>query len=101
MPFTGNTTSTGGRGSGGGGGGRGGGGGAGRGGSGGGGGGGTSSSNKTTSRSYPRGVGPDFRKLTGLTLLSYIDHHGKCFWKKETYTRRKKRIANDSWRGRG
>ena len=27
------------------------------------------------SRSYPRGVGLDFRKLTGLTLLSYIDHH--------------------------
>ncbi|KAL7580758.1 hypothetical protein ACA910_001040 [Epithemia clementina (nom. ined.)] len=29
-----------------------------------------------TSRSYPRGVGLDFRKLAGLTLLSYIDHHG-------------------------
>ncbi|CAB9511559.1 SGF29 tudor-like domain [Seminavis robusta] len=27
------------------------------------------------SRSYPRGVGLDFRKLAGLTLLSYIDHH--------------------------
>mmetsp|Transcript_29882 Transcript_29882/g.45831 ORF Transcript_29882/g.45831 Transcript_29882/m.45831 type:complete len:274 (-) Transcript_29882:1508-2329(-) len=34
-------------------------------------------SQKTThSRSYPRGVGLDFRKLAGLTLLSYIDHHG-------------------------
>eukprot|EP00523_Entomoneis_sp_CCMP467_P000696 CAMPEP_0168742974 /NCGR_PEP_ID=MMETSP0724-20121128/13319_1 /TAXON_ID=265536 /ORGANISM="Amphiprora sp., Strain CCMP467" /LENGTH=294 /DNA_ID=CAMNT_0008790553 /DNA_START=34 /DNA_END=918 /DNA_ORIENTATION=- len=33
--------------------------------------------NKTsTSRSYPRGVGLDFRKLAGLTLMSYIDHHG-------------------------
>lgn len=30
----------------------------------------------THSRSYPRGVGLDFRKLAGLTLLSYIDHHG-------------------------
>lgn len=30
------------------------------------------------SRSYPRGVGLDFRKLAGLTLLSYIDHHGAC-----------------------
>ena len=29
------------------------------------------------SRSYPRGVGLDFRKLAGLTLVSYIDHHGK------------------------
>jgi hypothetical protein len=28
------------------------------------------------SRSYPRGVGLDFRKLGGLTLVSYIDHHG-------------------------
>ena len=28
------------------------------------------------SRSYPRGVGLDFRKLAGLTLFSYIDHHG-------------------------
>ncbi|VEU41541.1 unnamed protein product [Pseudo-nitzschia multistriata] len=28
------------------------------------------------SRSYPRGVGLDFRKLPGLTLVSYIDHHG-------------------------
>jgi len=28
------------------------------------------------SRSYPRGVGLDFRKLAGLTLLQYIDHHG-------------------------
>ena len=32
----------------------------------------------THSRSYPRGVGIDFRKLAGLTLMSYIDHHGKC-----------------------
>jgi len=32
---------------------------------------------KTThSRSYPRGVGLDFRKLAGLTLMTYIDHHG-------------------------
>jgi len=31
---------------------------------------------KTVSRSYPRGVGLDFRKLAGLTLVSYIDHHG-------------------------
>uniref|UniRef100_A0A7S2YU48 SGF29 C-terminal domain-containing protein n=1 Tax=Entomoneis paludosa TaxID=265537 RepID=A0A7S2YU48_9STRA len=30
----------------------------------------------STSRSYPRGVGLDFRKLAGLTLLGYIDHHG-------------------------
>lgn len=30
----------------------------------------------THSRSYPRGVGLDFRKLAGLTLMSYIDHHG-------------------------
>ena len=29
------------------------------------------------SRSYPRGVGLDFRKLAGLTLFSYIDHHGE------------------------
>ena len=28
------------------------------------------------SRSYPRGVGLDFRKLAGLTLVSYIDRHG-------------------------
>ncbi len=28
------------------------------------------------SRSYPRGVGLDFRKLAGHTLLSYIDLHG-------------------------
>jgi len=28
------------------------------------------------SRSYPRGVGIDFRKLSNLTLMSYIDHHG-------------------------
>ena len=34
-------------------------------------------SGKTThSRSYPRGVGLDFRKLAGLTLMGYIDHHG-------------------------
>jgi hypothetical protein len=31
------------------------------------------------SRSYPRGVGLDFRKLPGLTLVSYIDHHGTYF----------------------
>ena len=31
---------------------------------------------KHHSRSYPRGVGLDFRKLAGLTLASYIDHHG-------------------------
>lgn len=29
----------------------------------------------THSRSYPRGVGLDFKKLPGLTLMSYIDHH--------------------------
>jgi hypothetical protein len=29
------------------------------------------------SRSYPRGVGLDFRKLAGLTLQSFIDHHGE------------------------
>ena len=29
----------------------------------------------THSRSYPRGVGLDFKKLAGLTLMSYIDHH--------------------------
>ena len=28
------------------------------------------------SRSYPRGVGLDFRKLAGLTLQSFIEHHG-------------------------
>lgn len=33
---------------------------------------------KHHSRSYPRGVGLDFRKLAGLTLASYIDHHGAC-----------------------
>lgn len=31
---------------------------------------------QTHSRSYPRGVGLDFRKLAGLTLINYIDHHG-------------------------
>jgi hypothetical protein len=30
-----------------------------------------------SSRAYPRGVGLDFRKLGALTLLNYIDHHGK------------------------
>ena len=30
------------------------------------------------SRLYPRGVGIDFRKLAGPTLLNYIDHHGAC-----------------------
>lgn len=34
------------------------------------------STKSSHSRSYPRGVGLDFRKLAGLTLLSYIDHHG-------------------------
>lgn len=34
------------------------------------------SGNKSHSRSYPRGVGIDFRKLAGLSLLNYIDHHG-------------------------
>jgi hypothetical protein len=34
------------------------------------------SGNKNHSRSYPRGVGLDFRKLAGLSLLNYIDHHG-------------------------
>jgi hypothetical protein len=28
------------------------------------------------SRSYPRGVGLDFRKLPGLSLINYVDHHG-------------------------
>lgn len=65
MPYTGSGSNSGG------GGGRGGGRGSGGGGRGSGGGGRGSSS-----RSYPRGVGPDFRKLTGLTLLQYIDHHG-------------------------
>mmetsp|Transcript_325 Transcript_325/g.456 ORF Transcript_325/g.456 Transcript_325/m.456 type:complete len:303 (-) Transcript_325:181-1089(-) len=37
----------------------------------------SSGSGKTThSRSYPRGVGLDFRRLAGLTLMGYIDHHG-------------------------
>lgn len=36
----------------------------------------TSGNTKNHSRSYPRGVGLDFRKLAGLTLLNYIDHHG-------------------------
>mmetsp|Transcript_2962 Transcript_2962/g.8302 ORF Transcript_2962/g.8302 Transcript_2962/m.8302 type:complete len:86 (+) Transcript_2962:206-463(+) len=37
------------------------------------------SSGKTShSRSYPRGVGLDFRRLAGLTLVHYIDHHGAC-----------------------
>ena len=31
---------------------------------------------QTHSRSYPRGVGLDFRKLAGITLINYIDHHG-------------------------
>lgn len=35
-----------------------------------------SSGKASHSRSYPRGVGLDFRKLAGLTLVSYIDHHG-------------------------
>lgn len=35
-----------------------------------------SNSGGIVSRSYPRGVGLDFRKLTSLTLLSYVDHHG-------------------------
>lgn len=50
-------------------------------GSGGGGRGRGSGSSKTThSRSYPRGVGLDFRKLAGLTLMGYIDHHGKTYF---------------------
>mmetsp|Transcript_32650 Transcript_32650/g.79334 ORF Transcript_32650/g.79334 Transcript_32650/m.79334 type:complete len:351 (+) Transcript_32650:113-1165(+) len=36
----------------------------------------TSTKRESGSRSYPRGVGLDFRKLGGLTLISYIDHHG-------------------------
>ena len=39
-----------------------------------------STSKSSHSRSYPRGVGLDFRKLAGLTLISYIDHHGKCLF---------------------
>lgn len=31
---------------------------------------------KQQSRAYPRGVALDFRKLGGLSLLSYVDHHG-------------------------
>jgi hypothetical protein len=38
---------------------------------------GFSSKQHSHSRSYPRGVGLDFRKLAGLTLLNYIDHHGE------------------------
>jgi len=37
---------------------------------------GRSTTKTSHSRSYPRGVGLDFRKLAGLTLMSYIDHHG-------------------------
>lgn len=66
MPYTGDRPSKGGRGGGGG---------RGSGGKSSGGGGGGSNS-----RSYPRGVGPDFRKLTGLTLNAYIDHHGMYVW---------------------
>jgi SAGA-associated factor 29 len=33
------------------------------------------SSKSGHSRSYPRGVGLDFKKLPPLTLMSYIDHH--------------------------
>lgn len=32
--------------------------------------------NQHFSRSYPRGVGIDFRKLSNWTLMSYIDYHG-------------------------
>jgi hypothetical protein len=35
-----------------------------------------SGNNKSHSRSYPRGVAVDFRKLAGLSLLNYIDYHG-------------------------
>jgi hypothetical protein len=31
------------------------------------------------SRSYPRGVGLDFRKLPGISLINYIDHHGMLY----------------------
>jgi hypothetical protein len=45
--------------------------------------GGTAASGNTSkqihSRSYPRGVGLDFRKLAGLSLINYIDHHGTFF----------------------
>ena len=37
------------------------------------------SSTKNIARAYPRGLGVDFRKLAGLTLMGYIDHHGACF----------------------
>lgn len=37
----------------------------------------SSGSKAGQSRSYPRGVGVDFRKVAGLTLLNYIDHQGK------------------------
>lgn len=36
---------------------------------------GSSSAKVSHSRSYPRGVGLDFKKLPCLTLMSYIDHH--------------------------
>ena len=31
----------------------------------------------THSRSYPRGIALDFRKLSGNSVMHYIDHHGK------------------------
>ena len=34
-----------------------------------------STSSTKPSRSYPRGVALDFRKLAGMALLGYIDHH--------------------------
>ena len=34
-----------------------------------------SKSSGTTSRSYPRSIALDFRKLAGMALLGYIDHH--------------------------
>lgn len=37
---------------------------------------GTKTPKSTQTRSYPRGVGLDFRKLGSLTLQSFIEHHG-------------------------
>jgi hypothetical protein len=56
-----------------------------------------SSGNKSHSRSYPRGVGLDFRKLAGLTLLSYIDHHGAysactCVFRVVSFMRKQRQL---------
>lgn len=36
---------------------------------------GSTKTSTMTSRSYPRSIALDFRKLTGMALLGYIDHH--------------------------